>query len=218
MTTPQRTTLSNQTGRSRQTGVVLISAMLLLVVMTIMTVSLFRSFSVQEKIAGNVREKQRALQAAVSAQSYGEYWLVNESQAPKAVSASIASEADVTCSTLVDANQGSGFAAGQICNNTLLSAIGVAANQWPSSGNDYGIVYTLPSMNVTGSVVNASVNDVYYKRPRIYIYDMGAAAGSALRSEVYKVDAYGYGLTSTAVAVVESVITISSQSSAGDGP
>jgi type IV pilus assembly protein PilX len=207
-----------RTALSRQTGVVLISALLLLVVMTIMTVSLFHSFGIQEKIAGNVREKQRALQAAVSAQSYGEYWLANQSEAPKAVSASIASEADVSCSTLVDANTGSGFAAGQICNNPLATAIGVAANQWPSSGNDYGIVYTLPNMNVTGSVVNTSVNDVYYKRPRIYIYDMGAAAGSALRSEVYKVDAYGYGLTSTAVAVVESVITISSQSSAGDGP
>ncbi len=203
---------------SRQTGVVLISAMLLLVVMTIMTVCLFHSFGIQEKIAGNVREKQRALQAAVSAQSYGEYWLVNESEAPKAVSASIASEADVSCSTLVDANLGTGFSAGQICNNPLATAIGVAANQWPSSGNDYGIVYTLPNMNVTGSVVNSSVNDVYYKRPRIYIYDMGPASGTALRAEVYKVDAYGYGLTSTAVAVVESVITISSQSSAGDGP
>lgn len=211
-------TMLQRTPLSKQTGVVLISAMLLLVVMTIMTVCLFHSFGIQEKIAGNVREKQRALQAAVSAQSYGEYWLVNQSEAPKAVSDSIASEADVSCNTLVDANAGSGFSAGQICNNTLPTAIGVAANRWPSSGNDYGIVYTLPNMNVTGSVVNSSVNDVYYKRPRIYIYDMGAVSGTAQSAEVYKVDAYGYGLTSTAVAVVESVVTISCQSCAKDQP
>ena len=38
---------------------------------------MFRSFGMQEKIAGNMREKQRALQAAVSAEQYAEWWLSN---------------------------------------------------------------------------------------------------------------------------------------------
>ena len=54
---------------------VLVSSLLLLIVVTIIALSMFRSFGIQEKIAGNMREKQRALQAAVSAEVYAEVWL-----------------------------------------------------------------------------------------------------------------------------------------------
>jgi type IV pilus assembly protein PilX len=67
-----------QAHRSRhlQRGVVLVTSLLLLLVVTIMALSMFRSFGIQEKVAGNMREKQRALQAAVSAQTYAEQWLI----------------------------------------------------------------------------------------------------------------------------------------------
>jgi type IV pilus assembly protein PilX len=190
----------------RQTGIVLVSSLLLLVVVTIMALAIFRSFGVQEKIAGNMREKQRALQAALSTQSYAEWWLANGSYARKAVSLGLAASADVTCSTLVDANAGSGLTGGQICSNSLLSAIGVSVIKWPTSGNDFGAQYTPPNMNVTGSVVNTAVNDVYYKRPRFYITDLGPMATG--RGEAYKVDAYSFGLNSTGLAVVESTVSV----------
>ncbi|HTX24264.1 MAG TPA: PilX N-terminal domain-containing pilus assembly protein, partial [Steroidobacteraceae bacterium] len=65
--------------RTAQAGMVLISAMLLLLIITILAVSMFRSFGVQEMVAGNVREKQRALHAAEAAQQYAEWWLSNNS-------------------------------------------------------------------------------------------------------------------------------------------
>jgi type IV pilus assembly protein PilX len=191
----------------QQAGIVLVSALLLLIVISIMVVSIFHSFGLQEKIAGNMREKQRALQAAVSAQSYGEWWLINGSNAPRAIGSGVAAQAAVQCNTLVDANLGSGATAGQICSNPLPTGVGVAVTAWPTGGNDYGMVYTPPNMNVTGAIVNAAVSDVYYKRPRIYITDLGVAATG--RGEVYKVDAYSEGLNSTSVAVVESTVTIS---------
>ena len=61
--------------RVAQRGMVLISSLLLLIIITILALSMFRSLSTQEKIAGNVREKERALHAAVSAQQYAEWWL-----------------------------------------------------------------------------------------------------------------------------------------------
>jgi len=189
-----------------QTGVVLVSSLLLLIVISIMVVSIFHSFGIQEKIAGNVREKQRALQAAISAQSYAEWWLLNGSSAPRAIGMGAASTAAVQCNSLVDANAGSGVTAGQICSNSLPTALGVAVTAWPTSGNDYGIVYTPPNMNVTGSIVNSSVADVYYKRPRIYITDLGGVAAG--HGEAYKVDAYSDGLNAASVAVVESTLTI----------
>ena len=51
-----------------QSGIVLVSSLLLLLVVTIMALSIFRSFGIQEKIAGNTRDKQRALQVAMSVQ------------------------------------------------------------------------------------------------------------------------------------------------------
>ena len=47
--------------RRKEGGIVLISSLLLLLIVTVMALSMFRSFGVQEKIAGNMREKQRAL-------------------------------------------------------------------------------------------------------------------------------------------------------------
>ncbi|MGB6309570.1 MAG: PilX N-terminal domain-containing pilus assembly protein, partial [Steroidobacteraceae bacterium] len=61
------------------------SSLLLLLVVTIIALSMFRSFGIQEKIAGNMREKQRALQAATSAQQYAETWLLNNSSGYSAV-------------------------------------------------------------------------------------------------------------------------------------
>src|ERR1700688_3832095 len=62
---------------SRQTGMVLVTSLLLLIVVTLLAVGMFRSFGLDERIAGNVREKQRALHAAETAEQYAEYWLAN---------------------------------------------------------------------------------------------------------------------------------------------
>jgi type IV pilus assembly protein PilX len=188
-----------------QQGFVLVSSLLLLLVVTIMALSIFRSFGVQERIAGNIREKNRAVQAAVSTQEYGEWWLANESSAPYAVASGIASSADVTCgTTLMDANLGTT----QICLNTLPSISGAPVTAWPGSGTNIGVAYTPPEMNIAGlAVSDTSVTDSYYARPRFYITDLGSVATG--RGEVYSVDAYSFGLNSTTVALVESTISIS---------
>ena len=64
-------------GKGGQRGLALVTALLLLIVVTIMALSMFRSFGIQERIAGNTRDKQRAINAAESAQQYAEYWLTS---------------------------------------------------------------------------------------------------------------------------------------------
>jgi type IV pilus assembly protein PilX len=191
--------------RRRQHAFVLVSSLLLLLVVTIMALSIFRSFGVQERIAGNIREKNRALQSAISTQEYGEWWLANESSAPYAVASGIASSADVTCgTTLMDANLGTT----QICLNTLPSISGAAVTAWPGAGTNIGVAYTPPEMNISGlAVTDTAVTDKYYARPRFYITDLGSVATG--RGEVYQVDAYSFGLNSTTVALVESTVSIS---------
>jgi type IV pilus assembly protein PilX len=177
---------------------VLVSSLLLLLIVTIMALSIFRSFGVQEKIAGNTREKQRALQTAMSTQQFAESWLVNSSSAPTAVNAGIPPSADITCSALVDANTGGG----QLCINSLAS-LGITVTSVPWT---VGTMYTPPGLNYTGSVTSGSSSDVYYQRPEFYITDLGPLATN--NGEAYKVDAYSYGTSANTVAVVESTFAI----------
>ena len=58
-----------------QRGMVLVTSLLLLLVVTMLAISMFRSMGLDEKIAGNMRDKQRALNAAETAEQFAESWL-----------------------------------------------------------------------------------------------------------------------------------------------
>jgi type IV pilus assembly protein PilX len=189
-------------GARAQRGMVLISSLLLLIVVTIIALSMFRGFGIQEKIAGNMREKQRALQAAVSAQQYAENWLSTNATA-----------APVQCSNVLNANIGQG----QICSNKLsASVLDVTSLPWIIGGNPVGVTFLPPGMSVsaTTSVSAANVaNPTYFATPSFYISDMGVSADPNIPGEIYQVDAVGYGGTSNTVAVVESTYAVYTSSS-----
>jgi type IV pilus assembly protein PilX len=193
--------------RYSQRGMVLISSLLLLIVVTIIALSMFRSFGIQEKIAGNMREKQRALSAAVTAEEFGETWLMNN-----ATSASVQCVAGV-----LNGNVGQG----QICNTaTALKSMvpngDVTTVPWTIGGAPVGVTYLPTGMSVsaTTSYSAASVaNPTYYGTPTYYISDMGASADPSIPGEVYQIDAYGYGGASGTVAEVESTYVVYTTSS-----
>jgi type IV pilus assembly protein PilX len=198
-----------------QTGIVLVSSLLLLLVVTIMALSIFRSFGLQERIAGNTRDKQRALQVAESVQQYAEVWLANSSGAPVAVATGIASSADFVCSFSATAANAMPTAP-QICTNTLASLGATVTNApWVSGGNYVGFQYTPPGMGVYQGATGTVANDIVYSaQPAFYISDLGAPAGSLVagagsKGEVYKIDAYGSGVSPTTIAVVESTVVVS---------
>jgi type IV pilus assembly protein PilX len=172
-----------------QRGFVMVSSLLLLLVVTIIAISMFRSFGIQERIAGNMREKHRALHAAESAQQYAEWWLTsgdNENQL-------------FNCNALQNANLNQG----QVCLNTLPTVVAdVTAVPWQIGGVDVGTDYTPPTMNVTA----ATNVGTYIQAPRFYISLLGASAAG--QGNVYQIDAVGYGGTANAVAVVESTYLV----------
>ena len=175
--------------RSAQRGIVLVSSLLLLLVVTIMALSMFRSFGIQEKIAGNMREKQRALQAAVSVQQYAEWWLTNNSS----------TSPTAACTAPMNANLGEG----QICS---LPPANLTTVPWA-----IGVSYTPNGMNV-GSSTGALNNPAYFGAPTFYITDMGPSVDASIPGEIYKVDAMAYGGNSNTVAVVESTFAVYSSS------
>jgi len=191
--------------RELQRGVVLVSSLLLLLVVTIMALSMFRSSGMQEKVAGNMREKQRALQAAVSAQTYAEQWLINNS-----------ATAPVVCNSLLSANAG----LGQICSNrlwlSLPAGVTVTTVPWAVAGvASVGVTYTPPGMNVA---VASATSSNYASAPTFYISDAGPSADPNVPGEIFQIDAVGYGGNATTAAVVESTYAVYSSSSNRGGP
>ena len=175
----------------------LISSLLLLIIITILALSMFRSFGTQEKIAGNLREKERALHAAESAQQYAEWWLL---QGNNAAAGAVACAAPV-----MNANLGQG----QICNQTLQVATGFPATsqivQVPMPWT-LGVTFTPPNMSVTPGVNGPNGDPPYFATPGFYVADLGLAADG--QGEAYQISAYGYGGSNATVAIVESTYEV----------
>ncbi|MEP7246487.1 MAG: PilX N-terminal domain-containing pilus assembly protein [Gammaproteobacteria bacterium] len=178
--------------RHSQRGIALVTSMLLLAVVTILALAMFRSFGGQEKIASNMREKQRAFHAAESAQQYGEWWLAQGSNA---------AGGGIACNDLLSAD----LKQGQICTNLLDS---VTNPPLLLGGKKVGVTYT-PALDSTGVKMDVKATagrDTYFDTPRFYITALGAAADGS--GDVFQIDAVGYGANPTSVAVVESTFRV----------
>jgi len=186
---------------STQRGVALVTSLLLLLIITIIALSMFRSFAVQEHVAGNLREKERALHAAEAAQQYGEWWLTQGNNvavgAVNCVAGTISANANAS--------------AGQICLQTLPQWQGALSITqipipWPIQ-----VTYQPPGMTVAPAVSPPGTDPAYAIIPAFYIADLGPAGDG--QGEAYQVDAYGSGSTVLAaanatVAIVESVYEV----------
>jgi type IV pilus assembly protein PilX len=168
--------------RAFERGMALVSALLLLVVTTILAIAMFRSFGLLERISGNTREKQRALHAAESARTYAEWWLTTS----KGVNATTGQ----SCNALVTT--------AQVCSNAIAN---VSTLPWNA-----GVTYAVPGLQTgnTGAVGN------YYSAPTFYISYLGYSydpKGTTTLS-TYQIDAAGYGGNASSAAVAESVYNV----------
>jgi type IV pilus assembly protein PilX len=171
--------------KSRQRGMVLVTALLLLVVVTLLAVGMFRSFGLDEKIAGNVREKQRALSAAETAEQFAEYWL-SSGHSSTGIACAAGAFPDST--------------APQICTfATMLST--PTTLPWP-----IGVNYVSPSTALTMNIQTSPVPGSYYAKPAFSIAYLGTTSTSTL----FQIDAVGYGGGPDTAAVVEATYAISS--------
>jgi type IV pilus assembly protein PilX len=189
---------SRQLPSARERGMVLISALLLLLVATILAVSMFRSFGTEEKIAGNLREKERALHAAETAQQYAEWWLSSGN-----------ATAPGTCNSIID------FTVGQVCSNSIAGVDFSQLASWTSYGVTYEPTDAAKHMSMyitTTAGTTAARGTSYYSAPMFIISDVGPGAGG----EIYQVDAMGYGGTASTVAVVESTYVVTSSGHCAD--
>jgi type IV pilus assembly protein PilX len=179
-----------------QRGLALLSALLLLMIITLMAIAMFRGVGTQEKIAGNLREKDRALHSATSAQQYGEWWLLQGTN--------VAAGA-VTCGAGV-LNANLGVAVGQICSTAQPAQVMSGGDMTIPANWAVRTEYLPTGMSVTAGTPGTNGDIAYAKVPAFYISDLGLAGDGA--GEAYQVAAYGYGGSLTSVAVVESVYEV----------
>ncbi len=180
----------------------LVSAILLLLVITILSVGMFHSFGMQERIAGNAREKERATHAAESAQTYAEWWL--------STSGGINATSGAACSAALTA--------ATICTNVISGSTtpSVSTSSWNIAAS-----YQPSNMNIgTAGSGNAGTADYYIQAPQYYISflasDYNSKGGSLVSA--YQVDGMSYGGNNNTVSVVESTYLVSvTYSSRNDG-
>ena len=188
----------NRRGPHAARGIALVTSLLLLLIITLLALSMFRSFGIQGRIAGNTREKQRALLAAEAAQQYAEFWL----------SAGLGSTtSDTVCSTTANNLLNANLGQGQICSNALTASPRSPGPTTVTGGQQVGVQYN-PGLALTIEAAGAAVGS-YAQIPVYYIADLGASATDT-GSEVYQIDAVGYGGNANTVAVVESTYEVGS--------
>ena len=194
-----------------QLGIALISGLLLLLVITILGVGMLRSIGVQARIAGNTREKQRALRAASDAEAYAEWWISRPGGGVTSGSACAGTvqitdpNTQITDPTLV-----------QVCSNPLTaSTVTLINGPWTEAmgGKPVGFSYAPAGLLTSGT-------DAYFKMPMLYIAYLNGTydKSSGTQTNNYLIDASSYGGTANTVAVVESTyqakMTYTTQSSA----
>lgn len=176
---------------SCQRGMVLITTLLLLVVVTMLALAMFRGIGLENRIAGNVLDKQRALQAADSAQEYGEEWLFNN--------VSPANPYGVDCA------DSASYTIPQLCTLPLVQQVDggqVADPPWTVNHAAAGYSY---SANVTTSSSGGA--NTLYSDPVVYMGYLGRD-GTFANAYDYTVDAWSHGGSDATVAVVESTYQV----------
>ena len=197
----------HRAGRSsrsrRQRGAVLIVGLVVLVVMTILGLSAIQTTALQERMAGNLRQNNIALQAAEAALQAGLAYIESRPLPPNADSSGTAS-VWTSCTVALSSND---QPADDAC-----SRIDTVVTDWKddTASLSEGKIYTDITALVNSSQADPLPNVM--DQPRVYIevryvppLDAEAAARGA-GIHYYTVSALGFGASDSARAILQSTI------------
>ncbi len=174
----------------RPKGFVLIAALALLLMLTLLSIGMFRSLGLEERIAGNTREKADAFYAAQSALQNAEAWL-SAGNAGQGTGCSLVSPTNTP----------------QICTlATTPAQQTLATTLWNAT---YGTTFVPPVVTINGVVQAQMTTAQYFADPQYAITYLGPDPANA-NANLYQVTAQGFGGTQNSVAVVQSVYSVGS--------
>ncbi len=170
----------------KERGVVLITSLIILVVVTVLALFMFGGFTGDEKISGNTREKARAVDAAYATLNQAQFWM-GQPDNTYTVEWVTGSECAGTSSTPV------------VCSNALDTP---TVLPWA-----VGVTPTLDGMTIseTGGVGTYATGTQYHLQ---YLETVGSNPGVG----IYRVTATASGGNAAAVAVQQAVFQVSTDS------
>ncbi len=195
----------------KNSGFILFITLIFTLLISILGISMMKSFSTLEEISGSFREKSRANEAAQSAIYYAEWWLLSSSQSATVKSncastplSTTPNAAPVICSNPL-VNTGSAFDPNisYISDSTTANMI----NPWSA----YNIYIPLNmSSNTTGGIDSNKMSN-YFKYPIFYIQKLGTpSVASKSGSTYYLITAMGFGGNKNDISIIQTVYALTS--------
>jgi Tfp pilus assembly protein PilX len=204
----------------KQSGYILFITLIFTLLISIFGISMMRTFSSLEDVAGGVREKNRANESAQAALYYAEWRLLASSQ-----SATV----NATCSGSLSTTPASSPV---ICSNTLTNTTASGSSVFDpnvtyiaSSSSSFNVstmvkpwsaynIYKPLNMNIsTSSVGGVDSNSManYFTYPIFYIQKLGTPSiTSKSGSTDYLITAMGFGGNKNEISVIQSVYELTS--------
>ncbi|RFO98894.1 hypothetical protein DIC66_03215 [Rhodoferax lacus] len=180
----------------KQKGFVLFAVMIFLIIMSMLGISMFGGFIKDQKISGNLNEKQRAIEASQAGLDAVQFWMLQPGNIFSGVW-----NTGINCTSTTQTG-----ASAVVCSNALASP---ATLPWSSSNT-----FQPPNMTViAGGGANSYASQVNY-----HIQFMGPTPISPTAPKAYyKVTSTAQGGNATAAAVVETIfeVTVSARDISG---
>ena len=162
----------------------LLVVMIFLIVMSLLGVSMYSGFIKDQSMAGNLREKQRAIEAAQTNLDFVASWLQNTANVYEG-----GWYTPVNCDTVTQVGS-----TPVICGNALDTPTSLP---WPSS-------QTFTPSSSTMAVVAGGGANSYTSNPSYYLQEMSHSDTTAY----YKVTSTAQGGNATAVTVLETIYEV----------
>jgi type IV pilus assembly protein PilX len=164
----------------RQNGAVLIISLFILLIMTLVGITSMSTTSLEEKMAGNMRDKNIALQASEAALEDGEGWLASLGSEPSDATTCGSPPCDVWAL------------------NILPSLADQSASWWQSNAREYGTAGTK-------DISDVNTDPYYVVEAQAYVRDnLDAGQNPPTGRNFYRVTARGTGGSDDAQAVLQS--------------
>ena len=167
--------------RRRERGYVMMVSMMILLLIAIATVSMAKSFFLEEGMAGFTREKNRSFAAAMAALRYGEYYAMTHTGTGGACPVS------------------GGVFPAQICINQDPTIASTTINTVPLASYMQAVVPT-----AYAGISTSGGKDTFYALPGVFINQKGSDRNSY---PIYLITAFGYGGSQNSVSIVQSYYT-----------
>ena len=186
----------HKSGHRKESGFVLIAALLMLVVMTFMAVSMYRSFTAQQNMAANTKEKGRSFQMAMSTLQYAEYQLLLSGLSNVVATSCTAAPTTPSMFTICP------FDPTNTISGSAMQLVG--ATQGVPAQITNGVLYDPSADDSSIQYSRTGGAGTYYKQPQYFVVYLGPDPKSTCQAKIYQITALGYGGTSGTVSVVQS--------------